>query len=288
MNPDENAIPKAVDRIIVSHRGQRGDLIAILDDVQTKYRHLPEEALRIVAERTNRSLVDVYGVATFYKHFSLRPRGQHVVSVCLGTACHVRGGPAIAEEFERQLQVKPGCTTPDGKFTLETVNCLGACALAPIVVANGRYFSKVPTANAKRILRKVEAGLHGGVTGANGHIFPVKVRCACCNHTLQDPKHPLDGYPSVRLTMSFGGHHGWIRVSSLYGSNRIESEYEIPMDEVVHFFCPHCHAELVGAGECPECGTAMVPMIVEGGGMVQICRRYGCSGHRLDLNGVNA
>src|SRR4030043_659319 len=97
--------PHTIRKILETHRGERGELIAILEEIQAKYSYLPEEALRIVAEKTGRSLVDIYGVATFYKAFSLTPRGKHLISVCLGTACHVRGGERIASEFQRQLGI---------------------------------------------------------------------------------------------------------------------------------------------------------------------------------------
>lgn len=144
--------PDIVGRILAKHDGARCGLVAVLQDIQAEYGYLPEKALRMVAERTDRSLVDVYGVATFYRSFSLRPRGEHVISVCLGTACHVRGAPMVVEEFERRLGIKAGETTPDMEFTLETVNCLGACALGPIVVMDGEYFSNVDAAKVKRIL----------------------------------------------------------------------------------------------------------------------------------------
>ena len=134
-------------------------LISILEDIQGKYGYLPQGALVAVADKTNRSLVDIYGVATFYKSFSLIPRGKHLISVCLGTACHVRSAPVIVEEFERQLGINAGSTTEDREFSLETVNCLGACALGPIVVADGHYFSNVNTSNVNVILIKTRAGL---------------------------------------------------------------------------------------------------------------------------------
>ena len=135
--------PEPILRIIENHtKGNQTGLISILEDIQADYSYLPEEALRIVSEKTGRSLVDIYGVATFYKAFSLKPRGKHLISACLGTACHVRGGQAVASEFQRQLGIKPGETTSDNLITLETVNCLGACALGPIVVVDGHYFSK--------------------------------------------------------------------------------------------------------------------------------------------------
>ncbi|MBL7074436.1 NAD(P)H-dependent oxidoreductase subunit E [candidate division KSB1 bacterium] len=284
---ESDVIIDTIPRILEKHDGSRGGLISMLQDIQAKYGYLPVDALKIMAERTGRSLVDIYGVATFYKSFSLTPRGRHLASVCLGTACHVRGAPFIAEEFERQLGVSAGGTTSDKEFTLETVNCLGACALGPIVVIDGHYFSNVKTVKVKQILKKARAGLDKVEVKADKRIFPVEVSCPHCNHSLMDPSHLVDGYPSIRVTVSFGRKHGWLRLSSLYGSYNIESEYEIPMDTIVHNFCPHCHAELVRASSCPECGAPMVPMIVRGGGMVEICSRRGCKSHRLDLNGVN-
>jgi NADH-quinone oxidoreductase subunit E len=273
-----------VEGIVKKHKGSRGSLISILQDIQSEYNYLPAEALKELADETGRSLVDIYGVATFYKSFSLAPRGQHIVSVCLGTACHVRGAIGISEEFERQLKVKAGQTTSDNKFTLETVNCLGACALGPIVVADGHYFSNVASARVKGIVKKVRAGLDGAKTKGDRRVFPVEVSCASCNHGLMDPLHPIDDHPSVRLTMSFGTKHGWFRLSALYGSYAVEPEHKIPKNTVVNFFCPHCHAEMIGASRCPECGTRMIPMIVSGGGVLQICTKHGCKGQMLDLS----
>jgi NADH:ubiquinone oxidoreductase subunit E len=264
-----------------------GVIISILEAVQNKYGYLPEKQLREVAEKTNRSLVDIYGVATFYRSFSLKPRGKHLISCCLGTACHVRAAPIAAQEFERQLGIRAGDTTPDGEFTLETVNCLGACALGPIVVVDGHYFSNVSTARVKQILAKTRAGLDKVSVKTDERVIPLEVCCPRCNHSLMDEKHLIDDHPSIRITMSFGGCHGWLRLSSLYGSHSIEAEHEIPMDTIVNIFCPHCHAELVGASNCSTCGAPMIPMIVLGGGMAQICSRRGCRGHMLDLNGVN-
>jgi len=207
--------------------------------------------------------------------------------VCLGTACHVRGAPIIAGEFERQLGISAGETTSDNEFTLDIVNCLGACALGPMVVVDGHYFSNVNTRKVKQILKRARVGLDKVEVKTDQRIFPIEVHCSRCNHSLMDPNHLIDGQPSARLTISFGQKHGWLRLSSLYGSYTLESEYETPMDTVTHFFCPHCHAELIGASNCPDCGAPMVPMIVRGGGMVQICSRRGCKEHMLDLNGSN-
>jgi NADH-quinone oxidoreductase subunit E len=266
--------------------GNHGGLIAILERLQATYGYLPEEKLREIARETGRSLVDVYGVATFSKAFSLKPRGKHLTSVCLGTACHVQGGPRIAEAFQKELRIESGETTPDREFSLETVNCLGACALGPVVVVDGHYFSKVRTSMVKEIIERASTGLDVIEVETDQRIFPVEVSCARCNHSLMDPQHVIDGHPSIRATVSFGNKHGWLALSSLYGSYKVASEYEIPIDEVVHVFCPHCHAELIGGGRCGDCGAPMVPMIVRSGGVVQICARRGCRGHMLDLGGV--
>jgi len=271
--------------IVERHDGNRSGLISILEDIQARYNHLPAEALRVLAEETDRSLTDIYGVATFYKSFSLKPRGKHLCSVCTGTACHVRGAPIITEEFERQLGTSAGTTTADKEFTLETVNCLGACALGPIVVVDGHYFSNVNSVRVKKIIKKTRAGLDEVKVKADRRIFPVVVACSRCNHSLMDPEHPIDDAPSIRVTVSFERKHGWLRLSSLYGSYNLDCEYKIPADTIVHVFCPHCHAELKGASDCPDCGAPMISMIVRGGGIVQVCSRRGCKGHMLDLNG---
>lgn len=273
--------------IVKKHSGERGSMISILEDIQAKYSYLPDEALKIVATTTGRSLVDIFGIATFYRAFSLKPRGKHLCSVCLGTACHVRGAPRISSEFERLLGVKAGETTSDKEFTLETVNCLGACALGPIVVMDGHYFSNVSVAKVGQIIEKTRAGLDNVEIKGDQRVFPVDVSCPRCNHSLMDTEHLVDSRPSIRVTVAFDDKHGWVELSSLYGSYHVESEYEVPKDTVVNFFCPHCHAELLGATECVECGAPMVPMVVRGGGVVQICSRRGCKGHMLDLGGAS-
>jgi len=270
-------------QILDKHSQDDKGLIAILEDVQAKYGYLPEDALKLVAAKTGRSLVDIYGVATFYRYFSLKPRGKHLVSACLGTACHVRGAPAVVKEIEHQLGVKSGCTTTDNLFTLETVNCLGACALGPVVVVDGHYFSKVRKSKIKYILEKAVEGFDKVDIKQDKRFFPVEVSCPRCNHSLMDSTYAIDGYPSIRVTAAFDNKHGWLRLSSLYGSYNVFSEYEVPPETVINFFCPYCHAELVGPNSCPMCGAAMVPMIVRGGGMVQICSRRGCKSHMLDL-----
>jgi NADH:ubiquinone oxidoreductase subunit E len=140
--------------IIKEHSGSLGGVLSVLSGIQIKFGYLPEDALREVAKATGCSLTDIYAVATFYRAFSLKPRGKHLITICLGTACHVREAPRIVDEFERQLGIQRGETTPDGEFTLEAVNCLGACALGPIAVVDGKYYSKVSVAQVKSIIKE--------------------------------------------------------------------------------------------------------------------------------------
>ena len=150
---------KRLAEIIDRRRGKSGGLVAILEEIQEECGYLPEQAMKQVAEQTGHPLLEIYGLATFYKYFRLRPRGKHLVLVCLGTACHVRGAPKVFEEFERQLGIKSGETTADMAFTLETVNCVGACALGPVVVIDGHYFPRVRINKVKGMIRKARAGL---------------------------------------------------------------------------------------------------------------------------------
>lgn len=149
--PDTNK----VDEIIQKHGGDVGQLIGILQDIQAEYNYLPRDKIERVAQKLGIPESQVYGVTTFFKAFSLKPRGKHLVHVCMGTACHVRGAKRILEECERDLQIKAGETTKDMKFTLETVNCLGACALGPIVVIDGEYHGRISVEGAKKALKKV-------------------------------------------------------------------------------------------------------------------------------------
>lgn len=272
-----------VSEITKKHEKNFGRVISILEEIQYKYGYLPTEALKIVSENTGLSLVDIYGVATFYKYFSLKKRGKHLISVCLGTACHVRQGSLIIKEFENQLGIKRGETTKDEEFTLETVNCLGACARGPIVVVDGHYFSNVNSLQVKEIIKKTLKGLDNIDIKNDERIFPVQLACPRCNHKLMDTDYLIDNHPSVYLDISFENKKGWLRLSSLYGSNNIKSEHNIPDKVVVHFYCPHCHSELIQTNQCVICTAPMVPMVIYGNGLVQICSRNGCKNRNLDL-----
>jgi NADH:ubiquinone oxidoreductase subunit E len=143
-----------VNEIINKYNGEKNWLIGIFQDIQAEYRYLPKEAIGLVANRLKIPLTQAYAVATFYKSFSLVPRGEHEIHVCLGTACHLRGGQRLVENFERTLEVKAGGTTQDMKFTLETVNCLGACALAPLVRVDQKNYGKVTADQVQKIVKE--------------------------------------------------------------------------------------------------------------------------------------
>lgn len=142
---------------ITKYNSEKKALIAILQDIQSECHYLPQEALKIVSKTLGIPLIDVIGLATFYRAFSLKPRGKHLVTVCLGTACHVRGGPKILDEFEKKLGIKASETTKDNLFTLETVNCLGACALGPIAVIDGNYFGQMKIRTVDKLIKKYRA-----------------------------------------------------------------------------------------------------------------------------------
>ncbi len=275
---------ETVGKIVEKFKSRKGGLISILEEIQSKCGYLPKKALEAVSQKTGKSLVDIYGVATFYKSFSLKPRGKHLISVCLGTACHVHNAPGVAEEFENLLLIKSGETTKDGKFTLETVNCLGACALGPIVMVDGHYFSHVKKTKVRGIIKQVKEGFDYTGRDSNGTVFPVNVNCSKCNHSLMDMENKIDGHSAVRVTVAFGKKHGWLRLSSLYGSHSVESEYEIPKDTIVNFFCPFCHAELISSTDCAKCEAPMVPLMVGRGGLIRVCSRKGCGEHMLVLD----
>lgn len=150
MEPETQKVKSFISR----HNNEKKALISILQDIQAEYNYLPQEALRLVSESLGIPLIDIVGVATFYRAFSLEPRGKHLVTVCMGTACHVRGGPKILEEFERRLNIEAGGTTEDGEFSLETVACLGCCAIGPVVVVDGDYHAQTTIRNVNSILKK--------------------------------------------------------------------------------------------------------------------------------------
>jgi NADH-quinone oxidoreductase subunit E len=143
-----------VDTIIDKYGGAHRGLIPSLLDIQNEYHYLPPDALKRVSERMAIPMIQVYEVASFYKAFSLVPRGKHIITVCLGTACHVRGGELLIDQIGRLLEIGPGQTSQDRQFTLEAVNCLGCCALGPVMVVDGKYYGNMALSKVERVLEK--------------------------------------------------------------------------------------------------------------------------------------
>ena len=141
--------------VVRKYGGRKRAVIQILQDLQDQLGWLAPGTLEAVALELRMPPAHVYSVATFYKSFSLRPRGRHICTVCMGTACHVRGGATVLEHFERKLGLRAGETSPDGEITLERVNCLGACALAPLAVLDGQYYGQMNESKADTILQPI-------------------------------------------------------------------------------------------------------------------------------------
>ena len=145
-----------ISEIIDKYPAEPGVLIQLLLDVQAELNWIPKEAILSISEKLQIPLSQIYRVASFYKAMSLMPRGKHVVNVCLGTACHVRGAPRIMDKMEENLEIRAGETTPDMKFTLERVNCLGCCALGPVVVVDKDYHGKLTPAKINNVLESYD------------------------------------------------------------------------------------------------------------------------------------
>jgi NADH-quinone oxidoreductase subunit E len=161
----ESTIETTIDEIVDRYGAERQFSLAILQDTQRAYNYLPREALRRISDRVGISLGEVYRLATFFAAFSLQPRGQYVIKVCLGTACHVQGGPRILEQLERELDITAGQTTSDGTFSIEGVRCLGACALAPVLVVNDEVHGKMSSARITRLLKRLRRRSEEGGEG---------------------------------------------------------------------------------------------------------------------------
>jgi NADH-quinone oxidoreductase subunit E len=147
---------KRIDEIIDEHDGEPSSLIQVLLDVQGEYNWLPREALERIGERLDVPPTRIQHIATFYKAFSLVPKGRHCIHICMGTACHVRGAPRVLDSVQDLTGIKPGETDLELKFSLETVNCLGCCALGPVVEIDGRTHGKVSSANTADVLESYE------------------------------------------------------------------------------------------------------------------------------------
>lgn len=147
---------KKIENILHKYNYRKSNIIQILQDTQNYYNYLPKKILKYISKELKLPLSTIYSIATFYAAFSLNPRGKHLCTVCMGTACHVRGAPNVLNRIEDRLEIKAGATTKDNMFTLETVNCLGACALAPIVVIDGEYHGQTTINKVDKLIDKYE------------------------------------------------------------------------------------------------------------------------------------
>jgi len=145
----------SVSEIFDRYPADRTSSLAVLEDIQAEYKYLPREALEEMAERLHVHLGEVYQIATFFRAFSLEPKGERMIKVCLGTACHVGGGPRILDQLERDLGITAGGTTPDGKFSLEAVRCVGACALGPVVLVDEEPHAKMTPVKASELIAEL-------------------------------------------------------------------------------------------------------------------------------------
>ncbi len=291
--PAEQLDLSSVSDILEHHRahaiGGRLNLISVLQAIQNTYGYLPESALQKVAAETGDSINRLYSLASFYKSFSFVPQGDHVVSICMGTACHVRKASGLVDEFTTQLGIEPGETSGDGEFSLETVNCLGACALGPVAVVDGTYHPKLKPMKIKGLIRQLRKGVSGEDLLTDPRIFPITVSCPHCGASLMDEEHPIDDHPSCHFGLRHQDEGGEVWLSSLWGSSNRKVEHgQLDDGETPEFFCPSCQETLVTTIECPQCEAPQVPMrLGEGDGLAIICSRQGCPEHLLDLQGTS-
>jgi NADH:ubiquinone oxidoreductase subunit E len=139
---------------IAQHKGEAGALMPVLHEAQNIYGYLPAEVQTVIAEELNIPLAEVYGVATFYSRFSLNPKGKHQISVCLGTACYVKGSDKVLDAIEKELRISCGECTPDKKFSIDSCRCVGACGLAPVMIVDGEVYGRLKPSDVKGILDK--------------------------------------------------------------------------------------------------------------------------------------
>lgn len=147
---DSKKIQKVINKLPLDKK----QLIMILQNVQQEFHYLPKESIRLVAEYLDMPQSTVYSAATFYKSFSLVPRGENIIKVCKGTACHIKGADLIIDQLDSGLGIRPGQTSKDMKYTVEVVNCVGACAMAPVMIVNDKYFGEVKCNRAAKLAKK--------------------------------------------------------------------------------------------------------------------------------------
>ena len=153
--PDYRA---AAEKVVERYGRNEGFIIPMLQDLQSEFEHVPREAMKRMSELLGVPISQLYSVATFYTSFSLTPRGKHLISLCMGTVCYLKGAKRIAEAIQEHLKVEPGGTTDDRLFTFQPVNCLGACALAPVMLIDGNYYGNLKPEQATEILESFAQG----------------------------------------------------------------------------------------------------------------------------------
>ncbi|MCX7883861.1 MAG: NADH-quinone oxidoreductase subunit NuoE [Caloramator sp.] len=154
-NEKDDRLEKALE-IINSYKDVKGGLMPVLQQIQNVYGYLPEDVLKKVSVELNIPISEIYGVATFYSFFSLKPKGEHIIRVCLGTACYVKGAQQIIDKISEELNVEVNDTTKDGKFTLEATRCLGACGLAPVMMIDNKVYGRLTPDDVPGILKEYE------------------------------------------------------------------------------------------------------------------------------------
>lgn len=157
-----------IETIIERYEGKESAILSILQDIQAKEKYLPREALEHLGGKLGIPINKIYRIATFYRALSLMPRGKHEICVCMGTACHVRGAQRIVDQMKIELDIRPGETTKDQNFTLETVNCLGVCAAGPVISIDGQYFGKMSSSKVDGTLKAYRSEKKKKKEGANG------------------------------------------------------------------------------------------------------------------------
>lgn len=155
---DQRAKFAELEKLIAEHKDQKGALMPVLQGAQSIFGCVSEDVQKAIAEGLGVTLAEVYGVATFYAQFSLHPKGEYLISVCLGTACYVKGSQSVLDKLSEVLNVPVGGTTPDGKFTLEATRCLGACGLAPVMMINGKVYGRLTPDQVPAIIDRYRNG----------------------------------------------------------------------------------------------------------------------------------
>jgi len=150
----ETDLAPRIDEIIAAYPADRRYALAVMQDMQHAFSYIPEEGMAALAQHLGCPQAQLYSMATFYKALSLKPKGEHIIKICNGTACHLRGSMNLKEQLKRNLGIEPGETTPDGLFSIELVNCLGSCALAPVMVVDGTYYNKLTVEQVPSIIEK--------------------------------------------------------------------------------------------------------------------------------------